>query len=151
MEVSELCFQSISELAAVIKTRQVSPVEITTGFLERIQQVDGRLNSYITMVADQALQQASEAERQIAQGGYRGPLHGIPLAHKDIVATRGIRTTCGSKVLKDYVPDTDATVIARLQSAGTILLGKPFDEATVLQIGHAYELHTTWHTRRPPV
>jgi aspartyl-tRNA(Asn)/glutamyl-tRNA(Gln) amidotransferase subunit A len=152
MPAQELCFQSISQLAAGIKTRQVSPVEITRAFLERIQQVDARLNSYITLVADQALEEARSAERQIGRSGPRGPLHGIPLAHKDIAATRGIATTCGSKVLKDHVPDTDATVIARLRAAGAILLGKlnMNEFATIVPSTHFGPVHNPWQLDRSP-
>ena len=124
MAANELCFQSISQLSERIKKREVSPVEVTQAYLNRIQEVDSKLNSYITVTADRALQEAKEAEAQISQNVHLGPLHGIPLAHKDIMATKGIKTTCGSKVLKDYVPDYDATVIERLRKAGAVLLGK---------------------------
>jgi aspartyl-tRNA(Asn)/glutamyl-tRNA(Gln) amidotransferase subunit A len=124
MAANELCFQSISQLSERIKKREISPVEVTQAYLNRIQEVDSQLNSYITVTAGRALQEAKEAEAQISQNRHLGPLHGIPLAHKDIVATQGIKTTCGSKVLKDYVPDYDATVIERLRAAGAVLLGK---------------------------
>jgi aspartyl-tRNA(Asn)/glutamyl-tRNA(Gln) amidotransferase subunit A len=124
MAVNELCFESISQLSERIKKREVSPVEVTQAYLNRIQKVDSQLNSYITVTADRALREAREAETQISQNRLLGPLHGIPLAHKDIVATQGIKTTCGSRVLKDNVPDYDATVIERLEAAGAILLGK---------------------------
>jgi len=124
MAANELCFLSISQLAEQIKTRTVSPVEATRAYLDRIQALDAKLNSYITVTAERALQEARTAEEQIRSGTYLGPLHGVPLAHKDIIATKGIKTTCASKVLKDAVPDYDATVIERLRAAGSILLGK---------------------------
>ncbi|MBI3302774.1 MAG: amidase [Deltaproteobacteria bacterium] len=124
MAANELCFLSISELAEQIKKRDVSPVEVTQAYLDRIQAIDLKLNSFITMTAERALQEAKAAEAQIRGNTYLGPLHGVPLAHKDIIATKGIKTTCGSKVLKDAVPDYDATVIERLRAAGSVLLGK---------------------------
>jgi aspartyl-tRNA(Asn)/glutamyl-tRNA(Gln) amidotransferase subunit A len=124
MKAHELCFLSLTQLAERIQRRELSPVEVTQAYLERIQTIDSQLNSYLTVTAERALQEAKAAEVQIRNGSYLGPLHGIPLAHKDIVATKGIKTTCASKVLKDNVPDEDATVIERLHTAGAILLGK---------------------------
>ena len=124
MAASELCFLSLAQLAEQIKARAVSPVEVTQAYLDRIQTIDTKLNSYITVAADRALREAQAAEAGINANNYRGPLHGIPLAHKDIVATKGMRTTNGSKVFKDAVPDYDATVIERLHAAGSIQLGK---------------------------
>ena len=124
MPANELCFLSLTQLAEQIKTGALSPVEVTQAYLDRIQAVDSKLNSYITVAAEHALREAQAAEAEISTDGYRGPLHGIPLAHKDIVATKGMRTTYGSKILKDTVPDYDATVIERFQTAGAVLLGK---------------------------
>src|SRR5215475_161101 len=111
MAANELCFLSITQLAEQIKKQAISPVEVTHAYLERISTVDAELNSYITVTAERASREAKIAENQIRSGIYLGPLHGIPLAHKDIIATQGIKTTCASKVLKDAVPDYDATVI----------------------------------------
>lgn len=124
MATNDLCFASIHQLALALRKGDVSPVELTLAYLERIQQVNDKLNAYITVIADRALGEAKEAETEIRQQGPRGFLHGIPLAHKDIAATKRIRTTSGSKVMKDYIPDYDATVIKRLRDAGSILLGK---------------------------
>jgi aspartyl-tRNA(Asn)/glutamyl-tRNA(Gln) amidotransferase subunit A len=124
MATNELCFLSIAQLADQIKRRTISPVEVTQAYLDRIQVVDAKLNSYISVTAEQALQEANRAEAQISHHTYLGPLHGVPLAHKDIIATKGIKTTCASKVLRDHVPDYDATVIERLRAAGSVLLGK---------------------------
>jgi aspartyl-tRNA(Asn)/glutamyl-tRNA(Gln) amidotransferase subunit A len=124
MKADELCFLSITQLAEQIQQRELSPVEVTQAYLERIQTIDAQLNSYLTVTAERALQEARASEEQIRKGSSLSPLHGIPLAHKDIVATKGIKTTCASKVLKDNVPDYDATVIERLHTAGAILLGK---------------------------
>jgi aspartyl-tRNA(Asn)/glutamyl-tRNA(Gln) amidotransferase subunit A len=152
MAAHEFCFQSIGELAAGIRTRQVSPVEITRAYLERIQRVDAELNSFITVVGDRALEEARKAEEHIARSGPIGPLHGVPLAHKDIVDTRGIRTTCGSKVFQDHVPDDDATVISRLRTAGSILLGKlnMNEFATIVPSAHFGPVRNPWQLDHSP-
>lgn len=124
MATDDLCFASIHQLALALQKRDISPVELTLAYLERIQQINDKLNAFITVTADRALEKAKEAETEIRQQGPHGFLQGIPLAHKDIVATKGVRTTSGSKVFKDYIPDYDATVIKRLHDAGSILLGK---------------------------
>lgn len=120
----ELHYLTIRDAGDLIKTRQVSPVELTQALLDRIEFLDGDLRSYVTLTADEALLNAEEAELEIRNGDYRGPLHGIPLAHKDLYDTKGVRTTGQSKVLEDRVPTKNATVIQRLQDAGSILLGK---------------------------
>jgi aspartyl-tRNA(Asn)/glutamyl-tRNA(Gln) amidotransferase subunit A len=115
---------TLASLAGAIRARKISPVEITRSCLERIATLDPRLNAFVTVTADRALADATRAEREIGRGRWRGPLHGVPIAVKDIFATRGIRTTCGSRVLRDWVPDDDATVVRRLARAGSVLLGK---------------------------
>ena len=120
----ELHYLTIREAADLIRSGSLSPVELTQAFLDRIEKTDGRLNSYITVLADEALQEARAAEAEIRQGAYRGPLHGIPMAHKDLYDTAGVRTTAGSRVYADRVPTEDSTVIARFREAGAILLGK---------------------------
>lgn len=119
-----LDYLTIAEAAELIRTRQVSPVDLTRAILDRIETLDGSLHAYITVMAESALRQAREAEVEIAAGRYRGPLHGIPIAHKDIVWTRGVRTTAHSRLLVDWVPDEDATVVRLLDAAGAINLGK---------------------------
>ena len=115
---------TIAGLAPEIKNRSVSPVEVTRLFLERIERVNPLLNAYVTVNADIALTEAKRAETEIAQGRYRGPLHGMPFSIKDNIATKGVRTTAGSKILDDWKPDFDATVVAKLKEAGAIILGK---------------------------
>lgn len=124
MDKQEIPFLSAVELAQRIQSREVSPVEATEAYLARIAEVDGKLNSYITVCNDEAMAAAREAEAEISAGNYRGPMHGIPVAVKDQLNTRGIRTTGGSSILADNVPDEDATAIAKLKEAGSILLGK---------------------------
>ena len=120
----DLAFATIEELAPRIAAGDVSPVELTEAQLARIEAADGRLKSYATVMAESALAEARRAEAEIAAGEYRGPLHGIPIAVKDLCYTDGVRTMGGSKVLEDFVPDFDSTVVARFRAAGAVLLGK---------------------------
>ena len=115
---------TLAELSEAIARRDVSPVEVTRACLDGISVLDGRLHSFITVTADRAIQDAGLAEAEIMNGHRRGPLHGVPIALKDLFATRGIRTTCGSGVLRDWVPGDDAEVVRRLDAAGAVLLGK---------------------------
>lgn len=120
----DLAGLTISTVAPLIKKKQFSPLELTKRHLERIKQLNPKLNAYLAMAEDEALASAKKAEREIRQGIYRGPLHGIPFSIKDNIATKGVVTTAGSKILADWVPDHDATVVQRLRAAGAIILGK---------------------------
>ena len=115
---------TISQIAALLRKKKLSPVELARELLHRIERLQPKLNAFITVTADLALRQAREAEREIVRGEYRGPLHGIPVNLKDLFYTRGIRTTAGSKILRNFVPAQDAAVVERLSAAGAILLGK---------------------------
>ncbi len=119
-----LTAMDVAELGAQIAARKVSPVEVAQAFLSRIGAVNDRLNAFVTLTEDAALAAARAAEAEIAAGRHRGPLHGIPLGHKDLYATAGVRTTAGSRVLADNVPAEDATVVAQLAAAGMVCLGK---------------------------
>jgi aspartyl-tRNA(Asn)/glutamyl-tRNA(Gln) amidotransferase subunit A len=120
----ELLGLSLAEAARRVKTREVSPVELVSASLERIEAVNPQLAAYISVFGDEA-QQVARASEMMAQAGHDlGPLHGVPIALKDNIALRGFRTTAGSKVLADWVPDHDATVSARLRQAGAIFVGK---------------------------
>ena len=120
----DLHLLTIHEASDLIRSRQISPVELTQAFLDRIEAVDDRLKSYITLLPEAAMETAREAEAEISRGNYRGPLHGIPIALKDLYDTAGVPTMAQSKVLEHRVPDKDATVVTRLREAGTVLLGK---------------------------
>ena len=124
MPESPIHYKTITEIAGLIRSGQLSPVEITQAVLDRINTLDGHLKSYATLMADHALRSARRAEREIANGNYLGPLHGVPIAVKDLCFTNGVRTMGGSKVYADHVPEFDSTVVARLESAGAVLLGK---------------------------
>src|SRR5262245_18232380 len=103
----------INKLRTLVAAREVSPVELVRAYLERIERLDGKLRAFITVLGDEAIAAAR-----------RAPLHGIPLRLKDLVATKGVRTTAGSKILGSWIPDRDATVAERLGAAGAIMLGK---------------------------
>ena len=123
-QTDDLSYATISELAPAIRSRELSPVELINAMLTRIATVDEKLNSYITVMADSARAAAQQAQEEIRSGSYRGLLHGIPVAVKDLCYTRGVPTTGGLRVLRNFVPETDATVVERLQAAGAIMLGK---------------------------
>jgi len=114
----------LSAASELIQKRTVSPVELTQACLAQIQRLNPQLNAFITVTAESAMEAARKAEAEITHGAWKGPLHGIPLAIKDLVETAGVRTTAASAVLKDYIPQHDATIVQRLQAAGAVLLGK---------------------------
>ena len=119
-----LHYKSISDLSNLISSKTLSPVELTAALLQRIDQHDGHLKSYATVMLAQARDAAKIAEQEITSGKYRGPLHGIPVAVKDLCFTKGVRTMGGAKVLKDHIPVFDSTIVKRLKDAGAVLLGK---------------------------
>lgn len=121
---TDLCYLSITEAAVGLRRKEYSPVELTQAVLARIKAVDGRLHSYITVTEELALEHARAAERELSSGTDKGPLHGIPIALKDLYQTKGIRTTAHSKVLLDWIPTEDSECTVRLAKAGTVLLGK---------------------------
>jgi amidase len=115
---------TLTEAAELIRSREMSPVELTTKMLDRVAALDGTLHAYITLTADRAMAHATTAASEIAAGRYRGPLHGIPIGIKDLCDTQGVPTAAGTAVLRDHVPTEDATVVKRLENAGAIMLGK---------------------------
>jgi aspartyl-tRNA(Asn)/glutamyl-tRNA(Gln) amidotransferase subunit A len=124
MVMANLTDLSLTEAADGIRLRKISPVDLVRALLAKIEERNPVLNAYITVLTDQALRDARIAEEEIAAGAYRGPMHGIPVSLKDLVYTAGTRTTAGSVILKDFVPDQDATVTSRLKDAGAILIAK---------------------------
>jgi len=115
---------TIRHAAGQLRAGRVSAVELATEALARIDRGNARLNAFITVTAEQAMHQARQADSELAAGHDRGPLHGIPVAVKDLFATRGVRTTAGSKVYENWIPATDAAVVEKLRSAGAVMLGK---------------------------
>jgi amidase len=124
MTSDDLCLLDLVEVGRRVQAGKLSSVEVTKAVLGRIARHDGRLKSYATLTADLALAQANQADTEIARGGIRGPLHGVPIAVKDLCHTKGIPTAAGMTIHKDYHPDHDATVVTRLREAGAVLLGK---------------------------
>ncbi|PZC48700.1 MAG: aspartyl-tRNA(Asn)/glutamyl-tRNA(Gln) amidotransferase subunit A [Chloroflexi bacterium] len=124
MTAQDLANLSIAELSGFLERRELSPVEVTKAALQRAEALNPQLNAFISVQAEAALSAARQAEEEIGNGRYCGPLHGIPMAVKDLYYTAGITTTCGSAAFADFVPDVDATVVTRLRGAGAVLLGK---------------------------
>lgn len=124
MTQDDLCYLDLIDIGRRIRSRQVSCVEVTRALLDRISQLDGQLRSYATITPQMALQRAEEIDLEIARGLDRGPLHGVPIAVKDLFYTKGIATAAGMTIYKNFVPERDATVVSRLREAGAVLLGK---------------------------
>ena len=124
MGETELTCLSIGEAAALISKQRLSPVKLTEAVLRRVEELNPKLNAYLTVVAQAAMAEARRAESEIRRGRHRGPLHGIPIAIKDNIWTGGVRTTAGSKILREFVPSEDATAVRRLKRAGAIVIGK---------------------------
>jgi amidase len=124
MDPKTLCFLTLSELSAALRKREVTSTEATRAVLDRIHKLNPTLRAYLTVLDDSALRQAETADKEIAAGKYRGALHGVPIAVKDLCWTKGVPTTCASRVLRDFRPDSNATVVDRFEAAGAVLLGK---------------------------
>jgi len=160
MNDTDLAFASIEEVGKLFRKRKLSPVELTKLMLARIDRLNPKLNAYITVTAEIALGQAKKAEAELfAPRGHkghrdRGPLHGIPVSLKDNICTRGIRTTAGSKILRDFIPDADAGVVGQLKNAGAILLGKTnmheFAYGVTSNNPHYGPVHNPWDFARIP-
>ena len=157
---TDVAFASIEEIARLFRKRKLSPVELTKLILTRIDQLNPKLNAYITVTSELALAQAQKAETELfaprGRKGYRdrGPLHGIPISLKDNIYTAGIRTTAGSKILKDFVPKEDAAVVAQLKNAGAVILGKTnmheFAYGVTSNNPHYGAVHNPWDLSRIP-
>ncbi len=122
--MDDLAYLEIAEAAPLLQRGELSPVELTRACLDRVSTLDDQVNTFITVRGDSALAEARTAEEEIRAGNYRGPLHGIPIAHKDLYYTAGVRTTAASTIMRDFVPDFDGTAVAKWKQAGTVLLGK---------------------------
>jgi amidase len=139
--MTALALATLMDVAQQIHARKLSPVDLTRQMLDRIDALDPRFHSYVTVLADRALAQAKAAEAEIAGGHYRGPLHGVPLAVKDLCFMKGTVTTCGSQMLTEWMPDQNATVVWKLQQAGAVILGKL----------HLTEFALRWHQPYRPI
>src|ERR1700757_4989130 len=134
----QVLYLSAGELAKKIQAKQISPVELTESYLARSESLGPKLNAYARLTPDLALEQAHAAEKDIQRGHYRGPLHGIPYAAKDLLAVKGIPTTWGAKPFADQVFDYNATVIEHLHNVGAILIGKAAMIELAGGMGYAY-------------
>jgi aspartyl-tRNA(Asn)/glutamyl-tRNA(Gln) amidotransferase subunit A len=145
--------RTIVELAQGLRNKEYSSTELTRHFLDRIRQLDGRLNSFITVTEEQALDAAAQADRRLQQGE-AGPLTGIPFAHKDIFCTQGVKTTCGSKMLNNFIAPYDASCVVNLKAAGTVMLGKTnmdeFAMGSSNETSHYGPVHNPWDTAAVP-
>jgi aspartyl-tRNA(Asn)/glutamyl-tRNA(Gln) amidotransferase subunit A len=143
---------TISEWARRLRRREISPVEITRACLERIEKLNPRLNAFITVTAESALAEAQAAEAEIGRGGWRGPLHGVPLALKDLIDTAGVRTTAASALDKNRVPTQDAEVVHRLRQAGAVVIGKnnlhEFAYGASSLVSYFGDVHNPWDVER---
>jgi aspartyl-tRNA(Asn)/glutamyl-tRNA(Gln) amidotransferase subunit A len=154
MSAMDLIMLTLSEAAAAIQARKVSPVELTEAALAQAERLQPVLCSFITILHENARRQAKEAEAAIMRGEYRGPLHGIPIGIKDNLATAGIRTTVGSKVLAEHVPDADAETVRRCKQAGAVILGKEnleeFAAGMTSNNAHYGAVHNPWNLDHVP-
>jgi aspartyl-tRNA(Asn)/glutamyl-tRNA(Gln) amidotransferase subunit A len=143
---------SISDLARLLRRKEVSPVEATADCLERIEKLNPVLNAFITVMAESALAEARKAEAEILRGEWRGALHGVPVALKDLIDTAGVRTTAGSALYKDRVPDLDAEVVRRLRQAGAVIVGKnnlhEFAYGASSLVSYFGDVHNPWDLGR---
>lgn len=149
MNSKPLYFLSVSELSPLIQKKEISPVEVLEAHLSRIESLEPKLNSFITLLSEQAREDAREAEKEILKGKYRGPLHGIPFGLKDLYYVKGIRNTSGSKLYDHFIPQYDSTVAFKLKEAGAILLGKlnlhPFAYGTTGENEEYGHMHNPWN------
>ncbi len=149
MNSKPLYFFSVSELSHLIQKKEISPVEVVEAHISRIESLEPKLNSFITLLPEQARDNAREAEKEILKGKYRGPLHGIPFGLKDLYYVKGIRNTSGSKLYDHFIPQYDSTVAFKLKEAGAILLGKlnlhPFAYGTTGENEEYGHMHNPWN------
>ena len=124
MNDTNICFLSAQELGTAYRNRTLSPVEVTQEVLHQIEKLNPSLNAFCTLLSEQALTQATQAEEELSRGEDRGPLHGIPVSIKDNLFMEGIRTTFGSKLLENHICNEDAPIIERLRNAGAIFTGR---------------------------
>jgi len=143
---------SIAEAASLLREKKISPVELTTACLTRIEQLDPSINAFITVMDDSALAQARKAEAEIRSGNWRGPLHGIPVGLKDLIDTAGVKTTCASALFAERVPTEDAEIVRRLKQAGAVLIGKQnmqeFAYGGTSTSSHYGPVHNPWDVER---
>ncbi len=149
MDSNHIYYLSLSELSQLIQKKEISPVELVEALLTRIETIEPKLNSFITLLPEQAIENAKALEKEIQEGKYRGPLHGIPFGLKDLYYVKGIRNTSGTKIFHDFFPNYDSTVAFKLKKAGAILLGKlnlhPFAYGVTGENEEYGHMHNPWN------
>ena len=152
MTGSDLCELGLVDLARQIESRLVSSTEVVEAALARLDRLEGQLNAFITVAHEQAREAARQADEELARGIYRGPLHGVPVSVKDLFFTAGLRTTGGSGILADWVPDEDSALVERLRAAGAVILGKTnldeFGHGGTSTVSHFGPVHNPWNLER---
>jgi Asp-tRNA(Asn)/Glu-tRNA(Gln) amidotransferase A subunit family amidase len=152
MTEADLCELGLVELARRIESRMISSAEVVEATLARLDRLNDRLNAFITVAHEQARKAARQADEELARGRYRGPLHGVPVSVKDLFFTAGLRTTGGSKILADWVPDEDSALVERLKAAGAVILGKTnldeFGHGGTSTVSHFGPVHNPWNLER---
>ena len=149
MPVADICELNLTELSKLLATRGLSSSEAVNAALNRLELLESKLNAFITVTREQAIAEAKKADDEIARGRYRGPLHGVPVTIKDLFATAGVRTTAGSQILADWVPEKDSAVVERLRAAGAIIIGKTnldeFGHGGTSTLSHFGPVHNPWN------
>jgi aspartyl-tRNA(Asn)/glutamyl-tRNA(Gln) amidotransferase subunit A len=142
----------LTDLSRVVAARELSSSEVVSAALTRLERLEDKLNAFITVLREQALAEAKKADEEIARGNYRGPLHGVPVTIKDMFETAGVRTTGGSKILADWVPETDADLVEKLRAAGAVIIGKTnldeFGHGGTSTLSHFGPVHNPWDIER---
>jgi aspartyl-tRNA(Asn)/glutamyl-tRNA(Gln) amidotransferase subunit A len=149
MPVADICELNLTELCKLLAARELSSSEAVNAALNRLELLESKLNAFITVTGEQAIAEAKKADDEIARGRYRGPLHGVPVTIKDLFETAGVRTTAGSKILADWIPETDSAVAERLRAAGAIIIGKTnldeFGHGGTSTLSHFGPVHNPWN------
>ena len=149
MPIADICELNLTELSKLLAARDLSSTEAVEAALTRLERLDGKLNAFITVPREQAIAEAKKADDEIAAGRYRGPLHGVPVSIKDLFETAGLRTTAGSKIFADWIPETDSAVVQRLRSAGAVIIGKTnldeFGHGGTSTLSHFGPVHNPWN------
>ncbi|MGH7927883.1 MAG: amidase, partial [Candidatus Binatia bacterium] len=152
MPADEILALSLTELSGCLSARKLSSLETVQATLARLERLEKKLNAFITVLPEQALSAAKKADEEIARGKYCGPLHGVPVSIKDMFEMTGARTTGGSKILAQWVPDTDSALVERLQVAGAIVFGKTnldeFGHGGTSTLSHFGPVHNPWNVER---
>lgn len=123
--IPDICFLTAREMARRMRAKDLSARETLSAHLIQIERVNPKVNAIVTLIADQAIERAGQLDGSLAHGNVPGPLHGLPIAHKDLLLTKGVRTTFGSPIFKDFVPAVDSLIVERIRNAGAVMIARP--------------------------